>query len=281
MAEEIGIVGAGPAGTACAVQLKRLGFSPVLFEGAEIGGTVRQASLVENYPGFPTGITGLDFADLLKNQIVEWSIPVIGNRVNEVDFKDGSFIFNTGGSPRRFRCVVIAAGSTPIELPSGIVGEDCGDLIFYDVLKALKQRPGVCAVIGGGDVAVDWAVTMAGISEVHLLHRKPEPSCLGLLLKKASKVGVAFERAELLSLERAGDQLRINLDSGTLQVDALLPAIGRVPVKILGEGVLNWKNRLVASGRLHLVGDFVNGRMRQVAIAAGDGLRAALEIASQ
>src|SRR4030042_7192079 len=66
--EDIIIIGAGPAGLAAAIQLKRYGIRPLLFERAVVGGLLRNANLVENYPGFPRGITGPGLVKLFARQ---------------------------------------------------------------------------------------------------------------------------------------------------------------------------------------------------------------------
>ena len=70
------IIGAGPAGLAAAIQLRRFGVTPLVLEGDEIGGLLRNANLVENYPGFPGGISGLALIRLFERQARDISVRV-------------------------------------------------------------------------------------------------------------------------------------------------------------------------------------------------------------
>ena len=67
--QEVAIIGAGPSGIATAIQLKRYGIEPVILEKEEIGGVLKNANLVENYPGFPDGISGPELVKLFKKQV--------------------------------------------------------------------------------------------------------------------------------------------------------------------------------------------------------------------
>ena len=89
--EHVIIIGAGPAGLATAIQLKRYGVHPLLFEREQTGGLLRNANLVENYPGFPQGISGLDLVNLFIRQAQNLSIDVTYEEVIELVYDQGIF----------------------------------------------------------------------------------------------------------------------------------------------------------------------------------------------
>jgi len=74
--KDVVIIGAGPAGISAAIQLKRYGIEPTLLEKEEIGGLLKNANLVENYPGFPNGVPGPELVKLFKKQLENAQIKV-------------------------------------------------------------------------------------------------------------------------------------------------------------------------------------------------------------
>jgi len=92
---EIGIIGAGPSGIACAIQLRRYGLDYLFFEKEDLGGLIKNAFLIENYLGFPEGITGEEFVQLLKKQIKKYKIRIIKEEVVSVRYENNKFDIKT------------------------------------------------------------------------------------------------------------------------------------------------------------------------------------------
>ena len=113
---DVAVIGAGPAGIAASIYLKRAGLDVTLFEKDEIGGLLLNAYLVENYPGFPLGIEGKQLCRLMKRHLKKWNIKPIKKEVKAVIIKKNSFILNAQGSENTFRAVILATGTTPKEL---------------------------------------------------------------------------------------------------------------------------------------------------------------------
>ena len=107
--ENVAIIGAGPAGIAAGIQLKRYGIIPVIFEKDKPGGLLRNANLVENYPGFPDGISGLELANLFVMQLNKESLNIIIETVKSLDFNNESFIIETSKKAYCFQIVLIAS----------------------------------------------------------------------------------------------------------------------------------------------------------------------------
>jgi thioredoxin reductase len=112
-AEDVIVIGAGPAGIAAAIQLRRQGIDPVVFEKDAIGGLLRNANLVENYPGFPGGITGIDLVALLKKQLTEYSVRVITEDVTNLDYDGEFFVAKTANQGYHSRIMLIALQPEP------------------------------------------------------------------------------------------------------------------------------------------------------------------------
>ena len=127
--EDVIIIGAGPAGIAAAIQLRRYGLTPVLLEKDHIGGLLVNANLVENYPGFPQGISGVELVKLFQSQLELTGVTVSFEEVLHLDY-DESFIIRTSQRELRSRIAVVASGTWPrqAEFPP-----EAADRIFYEV----------------------------------------------------------------------------------------------------------------------------------------------------
>ena len=88
--EHVTIIGAGPAGIATALQLKRYGITPIILEKNTIGGLLRNAHLVENYPGFPKGISGVNLVRLFRKHLERAAITIFPEEVINLDIEDGN-----------------------------------------------------------------------------------------------------------------------------------------------------------------------------------------------
>ena len=92
MPHDVAIIGAGPAGIATAIQLKRYDIDALIFEKDEIGGLIRNANKIGNYPGYPKGISGIRFVELMKMHLANSCINVINQPIDNLEFEDGLFI---------------------------------------------------------------------------------------------------------------------------------------------------------------------------------------------
>ena len=119
--QNVAIIGAGPAGIACAVQLARYGYKPLLFEKDIPGGLLKNANLVENYPGFPGGISGISLIKKLGRQLAQQGIQVIFEKVDRVSFQENSYQLTTDKNNYSSDILVVASGTSPITPPSNTI----------------------------------------------------------------------------------------------------------------------------------------------------------------
>ncbi len=319
----IAVIGAGPAGVAAAVQLKRGGIDPLVFERGRVGGLLREANLVENYPGFPDGIEGHGLADLMTAHLSRAGAEVIHEEVTLLEHSKDAFSVRTPSGVTTAETVVIASGTMPKALHGVRISERAKDRVTYGMQGLEEVRDGRVVVIGGGEAAFDYALNLARWNDVAILHRSSYPRCIPVLRGRceasprityhpntiveeisASPSGVFLECVE----ESAGgtgpfaaggsrtgtDRVPVGVSKSSerrytgsgpkggakrIAADHVIVAIGRMPcLGFLGSGLVAQLDVLRRAGLLYLIGDVTNGNMRQAAISAGDGVRAAMEI---
>lgn len=279
---EVLIIGAGPAGVATAIQLRRYGLSPALLERDRVGGLLRNADRVENYPGFPDGLPGPKLVALFERHLRRVGVNVTFDEVLRLDCKDGWRV-ETKQAVYRPEAVIVASGTKPKPIPIPVPAEAQGR-VFSEVWPLANVRRKRVSIVGAGDAAFDYALNLARRGNaVTILNRGRETSCLSLLRERAAvkpniscRDRIRLQRVEV-NAPRGG--LTLVTSRTSLFSDYLLFAVGRRPrLDFLTDNVKRQTRRLVRSGRLYFVGDVHNGRFRQAAIAAGEGLRAAMQI---
>jgi thioredoxin reductase len=283
---EVTIIGAGPAGIAAAIYLKRAGLYPILLEKNEPGGLLRNAHLVENYPGFPKGISGLNLIHLFRKHLEEASVTVFPEEVIKLDIEDGTFLIQTQKRVFPSRIVVIGTGTKPREFTSFQMSKEVKDKIFYEVYPLLKLRRKTVVIIGVGDAAFDYALHLEKNNRVVILNRGQQARCIPILWERAVNsprityckntelVGITCDSSDRMLLECRGPQGRVKLDA-----DYVLFAVGREPqLDFLSEKLKMNVQESELKGSIYFVGDVKNVAFRQTAIAVGDGVMTAMKI---
>ncbi len=285
---EVAIVGAGPAGMAAALQLKRSGIEPLLLERERVGGLLLNANLVENYPGFPQGISGIKLAQLFEAQLARWGVEPQFEEVLQLDHDGDAFRLETDKRRITAGIVILASGTKPKGFTDCAISQEAMERIFYEVYPLRGVEKTKIAIVGGGDAAFDYALNLARRNDVHLLHRSSQTKCLPLLWERAQAAPRVSYHANtvITAIERSGTGLLLRLvtsrESWTLRADYAIFAVGRVPqLDFLAPGLRERLEQLQARGLLHLVGDVHRGIYRQTAIAVGDGLQAAMKVYHQ
>lgn len=283
----VAIIGAGPAGLAMAIQLKRYGLNPAVYECRQPGGLLWNANLVENYPGFPGGIRGPELVRLMIEQARETGVEITYEEVTSLDYKGNVFSLRSGQKRYQYGWVAIASGTNPIYTPLKDVPDEARQFILYEVYPLLNVKWKKIVMVGAGDAAFDYALNLAWQNEVTILNRGSERACLPLLFERVQdhpnisylqNIGVSK-----VELDTALNQLQLTCTSPAglrkLVADFLIFAIGREPrLDFLSENLIQSQADLVETGRLFLIGDVKNAIYRQTAIAVGDGIMAAMKL---
>jgi len=277
------IIGAGPAGIATAIQLKRCKVEFVLLEQDEIGGLVRNANLVENYPGFPNGVSGSELIKLFQKQLQNSGVKVSFEKVMNLEYRDNAFYTTTNIRVIKSTNAVIATGTKPKKLSTPTIN----NRIFYEVYPLRDLLHKRVAVIGAGDAAFDYAISLSENNHVIILNRNNRPNCIPLLMERCATSGnISYmENVNVSEINIKNNQLQLSYtkygdrNEKKMNTDILLIAIGREPcLDFLGKKFHKNLDKLIQAGLLYMVGDVNNEHYRQTAIGVGDGLRTAMRI---
>jgi thioredoxin reductase (NADPH) len=189
------IIGSGPAGYTAAIYAARANLSPMMLTSEPKadqmpGGQLMLTTDVENFPGFPKGVQGPELMELMKKQALRFGTEMIEEDVEEVDFiPGGPFRLRSTSGWQESRSVIIATGATAkwLQLPDeskfrnrGISACAVCDGLFFRNQKVL--------VIGGGDTAIEEALTLAHhASDVTIVHRRDSLRASKIMQKRASE----------------------------------------------------------------------------------------------
>ena len=293
------IIGSGPAGYTAAIYAARANLNPVVYEGMQPGGQLTTTTEIDNFPGYPTGVSGNDLMEDLKKQAERFGTTVRYGTVTKVDFGIRPFRLIVDGEKEILAdTVIIATGASAkyLGLPSeekfrgaGVSACATCDGFFY--------RKKDVAVVGGGDTACEEATYLAGLcNKVYLIVRRDV-----LRASKAMQQRVMnTSNIEILwntnTREILGDEYGVtgaalvNNRSGEefeIKIHGFFLAIGHHPnSEVFSEFVdTDEQGYIITSGKSQMTsvkgvfaaGDVQDPVYRQAIAAAGSGCRAAMD----
>ncbi len=287
MTVDLLVVGAGPAGAAAAIQAAGDGLSVVLIGDEAVGGLVRAAWRLDNLPGFPAGITGTEFADLLAAHLRHLEITLLTDRVVHCVESDDAFQSQTdGGRKIHSRALVLATGTRARSLPvPGLATLESLGRLHHDVRTLPPRLVGLeVAVVGAGEVAADTALSILQRGgRARIFARNLVPHLRPGLAAEVAAAGIPLHFGWMLA-EVQPEPLMLTWDipgggRESTAPDQLMVCVGREPRAELRRQLFpaapppaTVQTDLAG---LYLAGDLIRGRDRFVATALGDGQRAA------
>lgn len=295
------IIGSGPAGYTAAIYASRANLSPVLYEGLQPGGQLTTTTEVENFPGYPDGITGPQLMDDLRRQAAKFGADIRPGRIAHADFSVRPFSLKADdGTEISADTVIIATGATAMYLGlpdeqkfAGLGVSACAtcDGFFY--------RNRRVAVVGGGDTACEEALYLSSLAkEVFLIVRKPYLRASKVMQQRVfdkenitvlfNTVTIGLFGEEVLEgaavVEHKGEPEERAYE---LPIDGFFLAIGHTPNTALFKGKLELDEAgyikvAYPSGRTNVDGVFAAGDVcdpiyMQAVNAAAGGCRAAMD----
>jgi thioredoxin reductase len=278
------VIGAGIAGISATVQLKRYGFNPLLVERNEIGGLILNANLIENYPGLPAGINGIEFKNLLLKHLEKYEINVCFENVMNVRLEKKIYLVETDKNFYKSKFIVIASGTKPVKL--FIKGKEFPKTI-YEVYPLRNEIDKNIIIIGGGDAAFDYAVNLCKNNNIFLLNKNSDYNCINSLWKSflsCTRINY-FSETEVESVENQAENIIIfcydkkNNNKFDLVADYMVAAVGREPNNDFLSENLKMSLSEIEDETIFFAGDVRNGIYRQASISAGDGIKTAMKIA--
>ncbi len=289
------IIGGGPAGLAAGIYAARARLDTLLVEKLGQGGQILLTDWIENYPGFPEGISGFELADLFGKQATKFGLDILNGEVVDIKLKNHEKIVNLGNQIIKAKALIIATGASPSRL--GIEGEDTytgKGVSFCATCDGPFYREKVVAVVGGGNSAVEEALFLTKFaSKVYIIHRRDELRATKILQERAfnnPKIEILWDTV-LVKIEgdSAGvNNLKIknvkNNNVSDLKVDGVFIFVGTVPntAFIPPEIERNSRGFLVTNENMETsvhgvfaAGDVRAKLLRQIVTAVGDGATAA------
>lgn len=294
------IIGSGPAGLTAAIYLSRAGLKNVIISGAMPGGQLTSTTDIENFPGFPKGISGFQLMEDIALQAANFGTETLNTTVTSIDFDSKPFkIHLKNNSTLETRSIILSTGSTAkylgIENEIESIGNGVSACATCD---GFFYRGKEVIVIGGGDTAMEEATFLTKLaSKVTLVHRRNELRASAIMQERARKNEkiewkLNYTPLKVITNELgkvSGIELRNNETNETeiINTDGIFVAIGHKP----NTDFLNGKIELDSSGYIitegkssktnipgvFAAGDVQDSKYQQAITAAGSGAIAALD----
>lgn len=296
--ERVVIIGSGPAGLTAALYTARAQLAPVVIAGSQLGGQVAITSEIENYPGFPDGLSGPELVERMKEHAENFGAKIEFDLVERVDFGHGSpFYVKTLGDEYLADAVIVTIGADPRKL--GIPGEATyigAGVSYCGTCDGFFFRGKDIVVVGGGDAAVEEAIFLTRFaSSVNIIHRRDELRAGVQLQKRAfsnEKISFTWDTVVEEILGETGGSVHAvrlkNRKTGAVRVEpteGVFIFIGHDPNNaVFGDQIALNENGYILTDqryRTNVDGVFAAGEIqdeiwRQVATSVGQGTSAAM-----
>jgi thioredoxin reductase (NADPH) len=292
------IIGSGPAGLTAGIYLMRAGINAVLVEKGILGGTPMNYDHVENYPGFPDGISSKELMRKMAEQAKRFGLSVKEfAEVEGVALEGDRFIIKAGGDVLESLGAIVCTGTVSMKI--GIPGEEefVGRGISYcATCDGAFFRNLDVAVIGGGDAAIQEGLALTNIvRKVYVIHRRDQLRAQKIIQERAfknekmeflwNKVPVVIEgkdQVESILLEdtKTHERSRVNVDGIFVYVGARpnTQFLGGLVERDGAGFIITDEDLATKTPGLYVAGDARKKSLRQIATAVGDGALSAVSL---
>lgn len=287
------IIGGGPAGLTAGLYARRSLLNTLLIEKLIPGGQVLTTDWVDNYPGFPEGISGFDLVDKMRRQAERFELPIINDEVVSLSVQGSEKMVTGTQGVYRGKALIIASGATHKKL--AVPGEELlgGKGVSYcATCDGPFFRDQEIAVVGGGDTAVQEALYLTRFAKkIYLIHRRDQLRATAILQEKALSDPLIHPvwQAVVESIEGTDqvEGIRIKKVDGspgqTLSVQGVFVFIGILPntdwlkgtLSLDPQGFIETNQDLATSiPGIFAAGDVRQKLLKQISTAVGDGATA-------
>jgi len=289
------IIGGGPAGLSAGIYSSRSRLRTLLIEKGMFGGLIANAELVENYPGFPEGISGFDIGERMSQQASKFGLETLSAEVTGVDLMKDIKTINTTEGDFSAKTIIIASGAERKRL--GVPGEDIfvnRGVSYCATCDGALFKDRIVAVAGGGDSAVEEALFLTRFaSKVIIIHRRNQLRASKMAQERAlshKKIELMWDTVieELKGKNKVSELVVRNVKTGEISqiaVDGIFVYVGQIPNTsfLKGQIPLDKEGYIITDDRMgtqvkgvYAAGDIRKNSSRQVITAAGDGATAAI-----
>jgi thioredoxin reductase (NADPH) len=289
------IIGGGPAGLSAGIYSSRSRLRTLLIEKGIFGGLIANAELVENYPGFPEGISGFDIGERMSQQASKFGLETLSAEVTGVDLLKDIKVVSTTEGIFSAKAVIIASGAERRRL--GVQGEDIfinRGVSYCATCDGALFKDHVVAVAGGGDSAVEEALFLTRFaSKVIIIHRRNQLRASKMAQERAlshKKIELMWDTVieEIKGNNKVSEIVVRNVKTGEtsqIAVDGIFVYVGQIPntcflkgkVPLDKEGYIITDDRMETQVKgVYAAGDIRRNSPRQVITAASDGATAAI-----
>ncbi len=289
------ILGAGPAGMSAALYAARAELAPVVLTGTALGGQASLTHVIENYPGFPEGVGGLELGELFQKQAERFGARFEFDTAASVDFSKRPFSVKTYSKEYLADVVILTTGASPNHLQIPGETELTGKGVSYcATCDGWFFKDKKVVVVGGGDSALEEGLFLTRFaSEVTIIHRRDQLRAGAILQRRAQenpKIRFVLDTVvTAVEGQKAVERLRLkNVKTGeesTLETDGLFIFVGHTPNTQLYQGqvemtpagyvVTDMEMRTSVPG-VYAAGEVNDPHFRQVITSAGMGAAAAI-----
>ena len=288
------IIGAGPAGLTAGIYAARARMNVLLLEKAVPGGQILVTDWIENYSGFPEGISGFDLAEKMKTQAEELGLKIETAEVHSINLSKELKEIVLKDRTITAKSLIIATGASPRKLG---IGEDKfmgKGISFCATCDAPFFRDKTVVAVGGGDTAVQEAIFLTKFAKkVYLIHRRNELRATKILQERAfdnDKIEIIWDSIAtgvegFFGVEGVKVKNLKTNEEKTLKVDGCFIWVGILPnTSFLNDSVetdefgfiLTDQKMQASVPGVYAIGDVRNTPLRQISTAVGDGAIAAV-----
>jgi len=294
---DVVIVGGGPAGLTAGLYAARDRFQTLILERAVIGGNITNAEEVDNYPGYPEGISGFELTAKMHEQATKHGAETISADVNAIEIAGGVKHISTSEGGFQSGAVIIASGTERVKLDVDGEKEFTGRGVSYCATCDGPFFKGkTVAVVGGGNAALYEALHLSKFAaKVYLIHRRDAYRATMAVQEQIQQNAVIEPvLSAVVSKIKGGSKVNaLELSSTTnkkvfeLEVDGVFVSVGLTPntsfvksvLELDSHGSIKVDEKLQTSvSGIFAAGDVRAHSIRQVVTAAGDGAHAAFHV---